>query len=268
MGRYSVAFRDKQVVNDELRKQNEAIQTQVNKLQDKMKEVKTQIKIQPRKQVVKKKCDHMPLINQLESSLKEREIEFKANKAELDGSLREKERQLASTISAIKQHRNHVELLRQQKVNTESSAIGYEKMNELVAKLRELQTEQEHLKTDVKSYQRINSLQNQELEQIDAVKNYQGKVQQLTKDLRLINRANRELAEQINEVNKTKKQLRAQETKLEDRQRDVVTRQKLLQSSANKQISRNGAGSSRGAAGTYDHYDPYMKRKHEIGLLS
>ena len=56
------------------------------------------------------------------------------------------------------------------------------------------------------------------------MKNYQGKVQQMTKDLRKVNQANRDLAEQINEINKTKKQLRAQETKLEDRQRDVVTR--------------------------------------------
>jgi len=42
--------------------------------------------------------------------------------------------------------------------------MGYDKMNELVAKLRDVQAKHEALSTDVKSYHRINGEQNKELE--------------------------------------------------------------------------------------------------------
>jgi len=51
--------------------------------------------------------------------------------------LRQKERELTTTLSAIKSARTQSELLRRQKLNTDTSAMGYDKMNELVAKLRE-----------------------------------------------------------------------------------------------------------------------------------
>ena len=92
LGQYAAAFRDKQIVNDQLRRQNEQIENQLYALQDKMKEVKAQIRINPKKQVVLKKCDHVPLLNKLEDDLKHKESEFKSSKIELDKGLREKER--------------------------------------------------------------------------------------------------------------------------------------------------------------------------------
>lgn len=112
-------------------------------------------------------------------------------------------------------------------------------MNELVAKLREQQTKYDTLNSDVKSYHRINGQQNKELETIDAEKNYPGKLQSLTKELRNANKANRDLYDQINESVRMQKKLRNAETRLEDKQRDVLNRQKLQQRGP-KFVSGNG----------------------------
>ena len=52
----------------------------------------------------------------------------------------------------------------------------------------------------MKSYHRINGQQNKELESIDAVKNFPGKLQQLTKELRVVNKANREMHGELNAI--------------------------------------------------------------------
>ena len=111
--------------------------------------------------------------------MKSRDNEYRSAKAELEGQLRNKERELASVISSLKSFRNQSELLKRQKLSTDTSALGYEKVNELVAKLRDLQTKNDALTADVKSYHRINGQQNKELEQIDTAKNYPGKLKSL-----------------------------------------------------------------------------------------
>ena len=100
-------------------------------------------------------------------------------------------------------------MLRRQKINSDTKTMGYEKMNELTAKLRDLQAKNDDLNIDVKSYHRINNQQNKELETIDAVKNYPGKMQSVMHELRVVNKANRDLASQLAELHKTKKALRA-----------------------------------------------------------
>lgn len=185
--------------------------------------------------------------------------------------LRQKERELTTTLSAIKSARTQSELLRRQKLNTDTSAMGYDKMNELVAKLREHQTQNDKLTTDVKSYHRINGQQNKELESIDAVKNFPGKLQQLTKELRVVNKANREMHGELNAIMHTQKQLRNAETRLEDRQREVLNRQKL----------QNGQGPAQAAASANRMtpviasrpnqellMDPHARRKRQLGKLS
>ena len=51
--------------------------------------------------------------------------------------LKQKERELTTILGAIKSARTQSELLRRQKVIGDTSAMGYDKMNDLVAKLRE-----------------------------------------------------------------------------------------------------------------------------------
>ena len=111
---------------------------------------------QPRTKVLKKKCDHAHTLNRLATHLKSRENEFKSLKSELDANLRLRERELATGMTALKSARNQSELLKRQKLGNDASTIGYDKMNELVAKLRELQLKNDNLRTDVKSYHRIN----------------------------------------------------------------------------------------------------------------
>ena len=54
-------------------------------------------------------------------------------------------------MNALKSARTQSELLKRQKLNTDTTSMGYDKVNNLVAKLRELQTQNEELHTDVKS---------------------------------------------------------------------------------------------------------------------
>ena len=67
-------------------------------------------------------------------------------------------------MTALKSARTQSELLRRAKLSTDTSAMGYDKMNELVAKLRVTQSRNEKLHTDVKSYHRLNGQQYRELE--------------------------------------------------------------------------------------------------------
>ena len=78
--------------------------------------------------------------------------------------------------------------------------MGYDKINELTAKLRTLQSKNDDLRTDVKSYHRINQNQNRELETLEAIKNFPAKMEALTKELRAINQVNKELHEQISDA--------------------------------------------------------------------
>jgi SMC interacting uncharacterized protein involved in chromosome segregation len=132
-------------------------------------------------------------MNRLETHLKSRENEYKSNRQEYEEMLKHKEKELTTALSAIKSARTQSELLRRQRLSTDTNTMGYDKMNELVAKLREHQAQQEKLQADVKSYHRINGSQNKELETIDAIKSYPEKLQKLTKELRVVNKANRDM---------------------------------------------------------------------------
>lgn len=94
----------------------------------------------PRNKVIKKKCDHAHTLNRLETHLKSRDNEYKVGKSDLDALLKSKERDLVTTMNALKSARTQSELLRRQKLSTDTSAMGYDKVNNLVAKMRELQT--------------------------------------------------------------------------------------------------------------------------------
>ena len=111
---------------------------------------------QPRTKVIKKNCDHAHTLNRLETHLKSRDNEYKAVRADLDGALRQRERELTTSSTALKSARTQSELLRRQKLSTDTSSMGYDKMNELVAKLRIMQTKNDEFRTDVKSFHRIN----------------------------------------------------------------------------------------------------------------
>ena len=74
-------------------------------------------------------------------------------------------------------------MIKKQKLSTETGAMGYEKMNELIGELRDAQAKNEALTTDSKSLHRINGEQNKELQNQDAAKNYPGKMKDLMKEL-------------------------------------------------------------------------------------
>lgn len=57
-------------------------------------------------------------------------------------------------------------------------------------------------------------------------------MQSLTQELRSVTGANRDVQQQLAELAQTKKALRAQETRLEDRQRDILNRQRLQKQGA------------------------------------
>lgn len=69
------------------------------------------------------------------------------------------------------------------------------------------------------------------------MKNFPQKMEALTKELKVIKVANKDLQEQLNETAQVKKQLRAQEFKLEERQREVLNRQRLLKQPAGSRAS-------------------------------
>jgi len=90
-------------------------------LNEKLREIKLKLAKASQKKVVRKKCDHAHALNSLETTLKSRENEYKAERGHFEKVLKEKERELSKAISTIKSTRTETELLRQKQVNTESS---------------------------------------------------------------------------------------------------------------------------------------------------
>ena len=88
--------------------------------------------------MIKKKCDHAHTLNRLETHLKSRDNEYKTVSGELATNLRERERELTTKMSLLKQARGQSEVLKKQKLSTDASTMGYDKINELTAKLRTL----------------------------------------------------------------------------------------------------------------------------------
>ena len=122
--------------------------------------------------------------------------------------MRQKERELAAAVSAFKSTSAQSVLIKKQKLSTDTSVMGYEKMNDLVAELREVQAKNEALTTDARSFHRINGEQNKELQNQDAAKNYAGKMKGLMKELSQANAVIKDLNEKSKEVIATQKQLR------------------------------------------------------------
>ena len=96
-----------------------------------MKEVRAKLgrPAQARPHVIKKKCDHAHTLNRLETHLKSRDNEYKASRNELEAHLKAKERDLVTTLTALKSARTQSELLRRQQQTTDTSSLGYDKMN-------------------------------------------------------------------------------------------------------------------------------------------
>ena len=67
---------------------------------------------QPKKRVMKKKCDHAHQINQLDTTLKSKENEFISIRDELVKALKVKEKALQQNINAFKSYRAEIDLIR------------------------------------------------------------------------------------------------------------------------------------------------------------
>eukprot|EP00351_Strombidinopsis_sp_SopsisLIS2011_P006252 CAMPEP_0116884186 /NCGR_PEP_ID=MMETSP0463-20121206/16956_1 /TAXON_ID=181622 /ORGANISM="Strombidinopsis sp, Strain SopsisLIS2011" /LENGTH=122 /DNA_ID=CAMNT_0004540195 /DNA_START=273 /DNA_END=641 /DNA_ORIENTATION=- len=104
-----------------------------------------------RKQEAKKPCDHAPVMNQLETMLKSKENEYKHARENLMKVLSAKEKELQTTSMAIKSCRAQSETIRKQKLNTEANVIGFDKINELVARLKDAQKINTDLTSEVQS---------------------------------------------------------------------------------------------------------------------
>ena len=116
---------------------------------------------------MKKKCDHAHQINQLDTTLKSKENEFISIRDELVKALKVKEKALQQNINAIKSYRAEIDLIRKQKLNTDAGVMGFDRMNELIAKFREVKAKNDELANEVKYMNNISTMQNKELERID-----------------------------------------------------------------------------------------------------
>ena len=104
---------------------------------------------------------------------------------------------------------------------------------------------------------RINVDQKNEIENIDDVMNYEGKINSLQKELKKVNQHNKELNNKLTEVQSKVKLLRNQESKFEERQREIRSKAKqyqvLLKAGGKKsptqakkaQITLNGTGKNK-----------------------
>ena len=68
----------------------------------------------------------------LETVVKSKENEFLKARDDLVKALKYKESELTKHISQIKSYRAETELLKKQKINTDASVMGYDKMNDLI----------------------------------------------------------------------------------------------------------------------------------------
>ena len=170
---------------------------------------------QPVKRVVKKKCDHAHVINQLDTTLKGREQEFVAIRDELVKALKVKEKALQQNVSAIKSYRGEIDLLKKQKLNTDAGVMGFDRMNDLTAQFREVKAKNTELANEVKYMNNISTMQNRELERIDDIQNFSNKIKFLVQELQKVNSENRKLTENLTEVRQEHKKNRKQEIHLE-----------------------------------------------------
>ena len=83
------------------------LQKQLGLLTEKMQEIRAKLARpgQPRTKVIKKKCDHAHTLNRLETHLKSRDNEYKTVSGDLAINLRERERELTTKMSLLKQAR-------------------------------------------------------------------------------------------------------------------------------------------------------------------
>lgn len=81
--------------------------------------------------------------------------------------------------------------------NSDGTNLGYDRINNLTAKLKEAEQKTKELSLDIKSMQRINTEQYSELERIEDTKGYSSKIDQLLSELSVVNTRNKEIQESI-----------------------------------------------------------------------
>ena len=91
MSEFAAQHRDNTITAETLKHQNSALQRNVAAIAAKIKEIRTQIASTSMKRgprIIKKKCDHAPELNGLETHLKSKENEYKAVKGDVENGLR------------------------------------------------------------------------------------------------------------------------------------------------------------------------------------
>ena len=72
-----------------------------------------------------------------------------------------------------------IDLIRKQKLNTDAGVMGFDRMNDLIAKFREVKAKNDELANEVKYMNNISTMQNKELERIDDMQNFSNKIKYL-----------------------------------------------------------------------------------------
>jgi hypothetical protein len=93
----------------------------------------------------------------------------------------------------VKQVQKKTDQVRSLKTNSDGKTLGYERINQLTALLKQEEQKTEALQMDVKAMKRINSSQNEEILKIEDTKGYNAKIEQLLNELQASNAKNEEL---------------------------------------------------------------------------
>ena len=100
-------------------------------------------------------------------------------------------------------------------MNTDAGVMGFDRMNDLIAKFREVKAKNDELANEVKYMNNISTMQNKELERIDDMQNFSNKIKYLVQELQKVNSENRKLTENLGELRQEHKTNRKQEIHLE-----------------------------------------------------
>eukprot|EP00347_Sterkiella_histriomuscorum_P009999 403339071 len=221
---FEAIMNGKDLIVDNLRSQNQILKEQLVDLNYQLDELGNKLRLYEQKRKTElelRKCDHEPVIMQLESVLKIKDKEYTNLLNIQQQTLNQKDKELQSHHSHLKQIRAQIEKSKTKKLFNHAQAVGFEKINELESKLKLVEKKHAELSSEQAALKRIQGEQSKALEEVGDTKNYPGKIRLLLSEMRELRDKNKLLEERFRGYEDNKKKSHQRMLILEDRCKEL-----------------------------------------------
>lgn len=129
--------------------------------------------------------------------MKSKENEYNKLHESLHGDLNKQEKVLSQVLGQIRQVKSQIEQTKKLKTNSDGQNLGYDRLNQLTASLKSEEQKTKDLGLDIKSMQRINTEQHNEIDRIEDTMGYNSKIEGLLQELQTTNAKNEDLRQKV-----------------------------------------------------------------------